>query len=148
MAVQRDTVERVGWDDRFATGAVVTGHRHLTATPKGPPPATPRREAGRNTPNMSSANLELVRSIYAAWVRGDFSRADWADPQIEFAVVDGPEPSNSTGLAAMASAYGAFLGLWEPGYHVRADEYRELDDKRVLVLVHNIGRGRGQPRAN
>jgi hypothetical protein len=112
------------------------------------PLATPRCEAGRNTPNMSSANLELVRSIYAAWERGDFSRADWADPQIEFAVVDGPEPGNSTGLAAMASAFGAFLGLWEPSYHVRAGEYRELDDKRVLVLVHNIGRGRGQPRAN
>ncbi len=47
----------------------------------------------------------------------------------------------------MTSAYGAFLGLWEPGYHVRADEYRELDDKRVLVLVHNIGRGRGQTQS-
>jgi hypothetical protein len=80
---------------------------------------------------MPSANLELVRSIYAAWVRGDFSRADWADPQIEFAVVDVRNPATAPALQQWHSAYGAFLGLWEPGYHVRADEYRELDDKRV-----------------
>jgi hypothetical protein len=57
--------------------------------------------------------LDLVRSIYAA---------DWAHPQIELVVVDGPEPISSTGSAAMASAYGALLGLREPGYHVACNE--------------------------
>ena len=42
VLVQGDSTEPVGRDDRFAIEAVVTGHRHLTATRRGPPPATLR----------------------------------------------------------------------------------------------------------
>jgi len=90
-----------------------------------------------------SANLDLVRSIYADWERGDFSRADWADPQIEFDVIGSVETTEPRkGLAGMAQGFRAFLSTWAD-YRVEADEYRELDGGRVLVLVHaTSGRGK------
>lgn len=43
---------------------------------------------------MASANVELVRSIYAAWEHGDFSSTEWACPEIEFVVADGLHPGS------------------------------------------------------
>jgi ketosteroid isomerase-like protein len=90
---------------------------------------------------MPSTNLGLVRSIYAAWERGDFSSAAWADPEIEVVLVDGPSPQNWKGLAGMAEGWREFLSAWEE-YRVEADDYRELDDERVLVLMSQSGRGK------
>jgi ketosteroid isomerase-like protein len=88
-----------------------------------------------------SENLDLVRSIYADWERGDFGSAEWAHPETEYVWLDGPEPGSAEGRAAMAAAFRPFLDAWE-GYRVEAEEYRELDDERVLVLVQAAGRGR------
>jgi ketosteroid isomerase-like protein len=90
---------------------------------------------------VPSANLDLVRSIYAAWERGDFSSAEWADPQIEFEFADGPEPGRWTGLKEMAVRYGDWLHAWKD-FRAEPEEYFVVDSERILVFVHNSGRGR------
>jgi ketosteroid isomerase-like protein len=89
----------------------------------------------------ASPNLDLVRSIYADWERGDFSTAEWADPEIEFAFAAGPEPGNWKGLAGMAEGYRDWLRAWED-FRAEPEEYLVLDSERILVLVRNSGRGR------
>jgi ketosteroid isomerase-like protein len=88
-----------------------------------------------------SENLDLVRSIYAAWERGDFSSTEWAHPEIEYVFVDGPTPGTWTGLVAAGEAFRDYLGAWD-GYGLEAEEYRELDAERVLVLVRLSGSGK------
>ena len=90
---------------------------------------------------MASANVELVRSIFVAWARGDYSSSEWAHPDIEYVHASGPAPGLWRGKAAMAASWREFLGAWED-WSVQADEYRELDDERVLVLTHYRGRGK------
>jgi ketosteroid isomerase-like protein len=88
-----------------------------------------------------SENLDLVRSLFAAWQRGDWSPIEWADPEIEFVIAAGPDRRTVQGLPAMAEGWREFLAAWT-GYGVQADEIRELSDERVLVLLHAVGRGR------
>ena len=90
---------------------------------------------------MSRENLDFVRSLVAPWERGDFSSAEWAHPEIEYVIVDGPSPGSWTGLDGMAEAYRGVLDAWDD-LRFSAEEYRELDGERVLVLVHRSGRGK------
>jgi len=87
-----------------------------------------------------SENLDLVRSIYADWERGDFSSVDWAHPEIEFVLADGPSPGTWRGVARMVEVWSDYLGAWE-NYYSEIEELRVLDDERVLVLDEVRGRG-------
>ena len=57
-------------------------------------------------------------------------------------VVDGPEPVRLKGLSEAAAWIRDFLSAWE-GLRAQVDEYRALDDERVLVLVR-VGSVRGR----
>jgi ketosteroid isomerase-like protein len=90
---------------------------------------------------MSQENVEIVRSIYAAWERGDFTSAEWAHPEIEFVIADSFEAGTWMGRDGMAQAWHDWLRAWEE-YRVEVDEYRELDGERILVLMLHCGFGK------
>jgi ketosteroid isomerase-like protein len=90
---------------------------------------------------VTSANVELVRSIYAAWERGEYDSAEWAHPEIELVFADGPTPGTWVGVANMARGWREFLSAWVD-FRGEVDEYRRLDAERVLVLQRFTGRGK------
>jgi ketosteroid isomerase-like protein len=88
-----------------------------------------------------SENLDLVRSIYADWERGDYDSAAWAHPEIELVFAHGPDPASWTGLTGMRDGMRSWISAWDD-FRVEAGEYCELDDERVLALVRRTGRGK------
>ena len=87
------------------------------------------------------ANLDLVRSILTQWERGDFTSTEWAHPEIEYVFGDGPVTRTWKGIAAMGKGFRDFVETLE-GYRLIPDEFRELDDERVLVFAHGAGRAK------
>ena len=91
---------------------------------------------------MSQENVEVVRAACAPWARGDFSSVEWAHPEIEYVVADGPTTGRWTGLAGLEEGWRSWLSAWED-YRVEAEDYIEIDDERVLVSLRTAG-GRGR----
>jgi ketosteroid isomerase-like protein len=94
-----------------------------------------------------SENLDLVRSLYADLELGDFGRVfqrapEWAHPESELVIADGPSAGSFTGVAEAEESFYGMLAAWEE-IRFEVEEYRALDDGRVLVLEHRIGRGKG-----
>jgi ketosteroid isomerase-like protein len=89
---------------------------------------------------MTAANVDLVRSIYEAWERGDFSRTpEWAHSEIECASFGGPVSGGYRGRAAVEEGWRALLETID-GPRPEAQEYRDVDEERVLVLSCLRGR--------
>ena len=88
-----------------------------------------------------SDNLDLVRSLYADWEGGDYTSSEWAHPEIEWVIVDGPDPGVWRGVAGMADGFRSSMGVWKD-VHAEVQEYRELDNDRVLVLERRRARGK------
>jgi ketosteroid isomerase-like protein len=90
---------------------------------------------------MASTNVDLVRSILTDWERGDLGSLEWADSEIEFVFVDGPEPSTCVGRAAMEDLFRGWLNAFD-SFRVSVDDLIELDNERLLALTYAGGHGR------
>ena len=91
---------------------------------------------------MSEENVEIVREIYRAWSRGDFSSAEWADPDIVFVFHSrrGAPEQIFRGPEAMREAWSEWLGAWDE-FTVEAREVIDRGDD-VVGLVEFGGRGK------
>ena len=90
---------------------------------------------------MSEENVEIVRRVYEDWSRGDFSAAEFFDPDVEFEMVDWPHPARSRGVEEMARTWQASLGAWDD-FRAEADDFIDFGHN-VLVLNSIRGRGKG-----
>ena len=81
--------------------------------------------------------MEVVRSIYTAWEKGDFSSTEWADPDIEFQL---PSERPVHGVAAMGQAWGGWLQAWDD-IAVTPQAFHE--EGNYVVGIHHF-RGKGK----
>jgi hypothetical protein len=70
---------------------------------------------------VSEENVELVRSVYSDWARGDFSDSSVFHPDLEFEMVDWPEGARARGLDEMRRAWRGAL-YWDPEKALEATE--------------------------
>ena len=91
-----------------------------------------------------SENLDLLRSIFADWERGDFSHGEWADPDIEWVLVEGPSPDGWKGRTEAREGFRDWTSAWEE-FCVEADEYRPAR-RRASARAHSGERSRKEER--
>ncbi len=89
------------------------------------------------------ADLELVKGIFRAWERGDFSSVDWAHPDISY---DVPGPTDETrGIEGMSNHWAEWLRSYR-GLRIEGRRYYQAGDKVVVDQVfHGEGRSSGIP---
>jgi ketosteroid isomerase-like protein len=88
----------------------------------------------------AEANLAIVRRIFEAWDRGDYSDVSWADPEIEF-LTEGPsDPGVHRGVEAMSRSFREWLDAFDEF----GTEPVSFDAEGYAVLVGVRFRGRGK----
>ena len=90
---------------------------------------------------MSEENVEIVRLVYEGWARGDFSEGEAFHPEVEFEMVDWPEPVRSRGLEEMQRMWRTTLSAWDD-FRAQPDDFVDYGDN-VLVLNSIRARGKG-----
>jgi uncharacterized protein len=92
---------------------------------------------------VGSENVELLRTLYRRWERGELVTVDAFDPEVEFVRIGSDYPGLAgewRGLDEMWVAIVDWLRSWEH-LRVEAERFYDLDD-RVLVLSRETARGK------
>jgi ketosteroid isomerase-like protein len=88
---------------------------------------------------VTSANVDLVRSTYAAWERGDGSEAEWVHPDAEADLTAVyPDQPILRGIDEMRSFRDT---AWGTTQQFEPERYFDVDDERVLVFVRGRATG-------
>lgn len=90
---------------------------------------------------MSEQNVEIVRSVYDGWARGDFTDVEVFHPQVEFEMPDWPDGAAARGLEAMRRAWREALSAWDD-FRAEPRDFIAAG-KHVVVVNHIHARGKG-----
>lgn len=88
--------------------------------------------------------MEVVRSLYAHWERGDLHTPQFFDPEIEHSRIGSDLPGVSgewRGLNEFGEAIAAYIDALAD-LHIQAERITGLGDGRVLVLCRQTARGK------
>ena len=123
----------------------VVGHPAVAGTrnPGSAPSATPRDTAwAMSKEAMGRESIESLRRAYDEWARGDFSRRELFDPNIEGVwAAELPDAHVDQGVEAFFASCREWLSTWE-GFRLEAEAFLPAEDK-VVVLVVLRGKGKG-----
>jgi ketosteroid isomerase-like protein len=87
---------------------------------------------------MSEQNVELVRSIYAAWLQGESARS-MIDPEVEYVnPPDAVESGTRRGRRAFAGIRDAYDDV-----RIEPEELIDAGGDEVVVIARVTGKGRG-----
>jgi ketosteroid isomerase-like protein len=87
---------------------------------------------------MSEQNVEIVRSIYAAWLQGE-SAGSLIDPEIEYV---NPSDAVESGTRRGRKAFAGIRDAYED-VRVEPEEIIDAGDDEVVVIARVTGKGRG-----
>jgi ketosteroid isomerase-like protein len=89
---------------------------------------------------MSQENVELVRSIFLAWLRGEMA-TDGFDPEI--AMIESsaiPGATSAYGIDAVRRYMASFANYWDA---IRFEPQEFIDaGEQVIVIARLVGRGK------
>ena len=94
---------------------------------------------------MSEENLQIVRKVWEAWARGDFSAADWADPEILYIGAGSTASEESRGVEEMSRSWADWLGTISDFRTEAVEFFHEGDQVVVFNQFSGSGRASGLP---